>query len=115
MTPSVFTDFERSTTVNAFSKVFMKQIGDAISSGKVSQAWKRDDGSNRGSCFTTDYSKIMNNQYDDEKDLLAIDAKDYSAERSMIQPLLISLIWGMSYVMLGHHFVFITIWKVVSI
>ena len=28
--------------------------------------------------------------------LLAIDAKDYFAERSMIQPLLISLIWGMS-------------------
>eukprot|EP00956_Cyclotella_meneghiniana_P016517 scaffold26080_cov43-Cyclotella_meneghiniana.AAC.6 len=97
-TSSVFTDYERGTTVDAFSKIFMKQMGDAISSGKVSKAWNsHDDNSNGMSWLTTDYSKIIIDSDNEKKEkLLEINAKDYTAERTMIQPHLTPFIWGMS-------------------
>lgn len=89
-TTSVFTDVERSETLNAFSKIFMETMGNAISSGKLSKAWQNDGGSGGGSWLTTDYSKI--GVYDEQ----AVDAKDYAAERRMIQPHLTPFVWGIT-------------------
>ena len=85
---SVFTDVERSQALDSFSKIFIERIGDAISSGKLSKAWKR--GQTWGSWMTTDYSKFGSN---DEQ---AVDAKDYMAERNMIQPHLTPFVWGIT-------------------
>jgi hypothetical protein len=89
-TPSVFTDAERSKTLDSFSKIFMQQIGDAISSGKLSRAWYG--GNIGGSWLTTDYSKI-GTWFDD---LQNVDSKDYVAERKMIQPHLTPFVWGVT-------------------
>ena len=65
--------------------------------------------------LTTDYSKIMNNQYDDdEKDLLAIDANQGLHCRTKHDPTSFDSLY-LGNVVLGHHFVFVTIWKVVPI
>jgi hypothetical protein len=53
--PPIFSDLERSQTVDRFSNLFMKHMGDAMSSNKLSQAWQGnsgDNGSNSGKKIT---------------------------------------------------------------
>eukprot|EP00804_Cyclotella_cryptica_P016166 CCRYP_005669-RA/>CCRYP_005669-RA protein AED:0.28 eAED:0.28 QI:35/1/1/1/0/0/2/161/332 len=91
MNQSVFTDVERSQALDKFSKIFMNKIGDAISSGKLSRAWRSGD-SGGGSWLTTDYSKI--GSFPDEIQL--VDSKDYVAERNIIRPHLTPFVWGVT-------------------
>ncbi|KAL3793698.1 hypothetical protein ACHAWO_000508 [Cyclotella atomus] len=96
LTPSVFTDTERTHVLDRFTKIFTAKIGDAISSGKLSQAWQRGSGGSRGSWLTTDYSKIYKTSTSNSSDSI-VNARDYEAERDMIQPHLTPFIWGMTF------------------
>ncbi|KAL7528231.1 hypothetical protein ACHAXR_002339 [Thalassiosira sp. AJA248-18] len=104
-TPSVFSDLERSQTVDKFMKIFMERIGNVMSSGKLSQAWQGSNvstvgggggGSSMFSWLLTDYSpeaKTTNRQTQQQK---IINPDDYAAERKMIHPHLTPAIWGSS-------------------
>lgn len=91
ISPSVFTDVERSQTLDTFSKIFFTKIGHAITSGKVSQAWRSGDGGG-GSWLTTDYSQIGNLSDKTQP----VHSKDYVAERNMIRPHLTPFVWGIT-------------------
>jgi hypothetical protein len=99
-TPSAFTDTERSHVLDRFTKIFTNKIGDAISSGKLSQAWQRGGSSNNGgvgSWLTTDYSKIYNSSSTSYSSNSIVNAHEYEAERDLIQPHLTPFIWGMTF------------------
>ena len=70
----------------------MTHMGDAISSGKLSQAWSS--GSTAGSWMTTDYSKMnTSNELLSSSD---VNAQEYEAEWKKMQPHFTPLVWGMS-------------------
>ena len=107
LSPSVFSDLERSQTVDRFANIFMKLMGDVMSSGKLSSAWKNrggsagDESGTEGGMFswlTKDYSKgvLLNDTTDDTTTEESINPDDYAAERNMIQPHLTPFIWGAS-------------------
>ena len=86
--PPIFSDLERSQTVDRFSNLFMKHMGDAMSSNKLSQAWQGNSGDNDSN------SGEKNNTRGDT--MQTINTKDYSSERSLMQPHLTPMIWGSS-------------------
>lgn len=92
-TPSVFSDLERSQTVDRFGNIFMERMGAIMSSGKLSQAWQSSSGGiSMFSWLFTDYSP-------DKMQTQTINPDDYASERKMIQPHLTPMIWGTSCMM----------------
>jgi len=86
---SVFSNLERSQTVDRFVTICTNRLGGAMSSGKLSKAWKNSQGGGFP-WFLTDYSLESNNILQSDH----INSDDYAAERNMIQPHLTPLIWG---------------------
>mmetsp|Transcript_7017 Transcript_7017/g.17421 ORF Transcript_7017/g.17421 Transcript_7017/m.17421 type:complete len:431 (-) Transcript_7017:190-1482(-) len=101
-TPSVFSDLERSQTVDKFVNVFMERMGDAMSSGKLSQAWRRSSigdgggdgvsGSSMFSVLLTDHSPANNDRHQPGR----INPDDYDVERKLMEPHFTPMIWGSS-------------------
>ena len=103
--PSIFSDLERGQTVDRFANVFMETISNAISSQKLSKAWK-DGGGSVFSWLTTDYSpsaaaaNVGNSKDNNQEQVnMNINPKDYAAERNMIEPHLTPMVWGGSCMM----------------
>ena len=71
---SPFTDYERSQTLDRFAKIFMERMGEAMSSGKLIQAWGRGEGDDGDGA--------------------------YSLERDMVKPHITPIVWGSSCVLL---------------
>jgi len=105
-TPSVFSDLERSQTVDRFSTIFMERMGEAMSSGKLSKAWQSGSsgvggiGSSLFSWMFTDHSADyantnanMDEGYSTPK---TINPADYAAEKRMIEPHFTPFVWGSS-------------------
>ena len=100
-TPSIFSDLERTQTFDKFANIFMERMGNVMSSGKLSAAWKdsNDNYGGGGSIFSwllTDYSpegiKNTTNNNNSER----IDPNDYNAERNMMTPHFTPIVWGSS-------------------
>lgn len=95
---SVFSDMERSQTVDRFANILMERMGNVMSSGKLAQAWQSSgdgNGGNSGSIFSlllTDYSPDASQNQESQ----SINSNDYNAERKMIKPHLTPMIWGSS-------------------
>lgn len=87
--PAVFTDLERSTTLDRFAEIFADRLGDALSSGKLAAAWQNPGGSSMFAWLWTDHSPDSK-----ETSRIRLDPADYAAERNMIQPHLAPMIWG---------------------
>lgn len=101
MTPSFFSDLERSQTVDRFANIIMERIGGVMSSGKLSKAWQSSGGggSSTFSWLLTDYSSEANSTNQDQSK--KINPDDYAAERTMIKPHLTPMLWGSSCVVLS--------------
>lgn len=110
-TPSVFSDLERSQTVDRFSTIFMERMEEAMSSGKLSKAWQSSSSGVAGdvvgigsSLFswmftdhTPDHANLNTNQgYYTTK---TINPADYASEKRMIEPHFTPFVWGSSCMM----------------
>ena len=76
---STITNYERSKTFDRFANIFMERMGEVMSSGKLSQAWRRScegggDGAHNGS-------------------------SSYALERDMVKPHITPIVWGSSCVL----------------
>lgn len=102
--PSLFSDLERSQTVDRFANIFMERIGNVMSSGKLSQAWQSSSSSggysSTFSWLLTDYSSDANNT-NSENQSKRINSEDYAAERRLMKPHLTPMLWGSSCVFLS--------------
>ncbi|KAL7465514.1 hypothetical protein ACHAXS_005829 [Conticribra weissflogii] len=90
--PSVFTDLERSETVDRFAGIFVKRMNDALSSEKLAKAWRvsvsgEEDDKGGGSNFGDDSLSAPTEK---------IKPSDYRAERKLIQTHLTPFVWGSS-------------------
>lgn len=100
---SVFSDLERTQTIDRFGHIFMNQMGNVMTSGKLTTAWggsSNNTGNNSSSMFSwlfVDYSpnKATNQE---ESHTTIINPEDYAAERRMITPHLTPFVWGTTYV-----------------
>lgn len=102
---SVFSDLERTQTIDRFGHIFMNQMGNVMTSGKLTTAWgggSSNTSNNSSSMFSwlfVDYSPEATKQ---EKTTTSqttiINPNDYAAERRMITPHLTPFVWGTTYV-----------------
>lgn len=88
--PSVFTDLERSETVDRFANIFVKRMNDALSSGTLAKAWRV------GARGDDEEEKGGGMNFGDAVATEKIRPSDYRAERKMIQAHLTPFIWGSS-------------------
>jgi len=85
---------ERTQTIDRFGHVFMNQMGNVMTSGKLSTAWGGGSNStNSTSMFSwlfIDYSPNATKQ----QETTIVNPEDYAAERRMITPHLTPFVWG---------------------
>jgi hypothetical protein len=97
-TKSVFSDLERTQTIDRFGHIFMNRMGDVMTSGKLSAAWGQEDSPSSSSLFSllyTDYSPNATRQRErSDSAKTKINPKDYAAERRMMKPHLTPFVWG---------------------
>jgi len=100
---SVFSDLERTQTIDRFGHVFMNQMGNVMTSGKLSTAWgggssSSSNSSNNTSMFSwlfIDYSPNATKQRETTTSQATIvNPEEYAAERRMITPHLTPFVWG---------------------
>jgi hypothetical protein len=95
---SVFSNLERTQTIDRFGRVFMNRMGDVMASGKLSAAWGSNSSGNSASLISwlyTDYSpNATNNKQLDTNNFNMLNPEDYAAERRMIKPHLTPFVWG---------------------
>jgi len=101
---SVFSDLERTQTIDRFGHIFMNQMGNVMTSGKLASAWG-DDGSSKSSTNNSlsmfswlfvDYSPdaATKKRETTSQPTTIVNPKDYAAERRMITPHLTPFVWG---------------------
>ncbi|KAL7455290.1 hypothetical protein ACHAWC_006837 [Mediolabrus comicus] len=96
-TKSVFSDLERTQTVDKFGHIFMNRMGDVMTSGKLSAAWGQQDSPSTSliSLLYTDYSPNATRQRErSDSAKTKINPKDYAAERRLMQPHFTPFVWG---------------------
>ena len=106
---SMFSDLERTQTIDRFGHIFMNQMGNVMSSGKLTSAWGsngNDDGRKSQRSSTSMFSWLFvdyspnaikkQQQHDEEREI--VNPNDYAAERRMITPHLTPFVWGTSCV-----------------
>mmetsp|Transcript_40910 Transcript_40910/g.69940 ORF Transcript_40910/g.69940 Transcript_40910/m.69940 type:complete len:620 (-) Transcript_40910:116-1975(-) len=106
-TPLVFSDMERSRTLDRFSTIFMERMGNAMSNGKLSQAWQSQGSGDDGifSWLLKDYSPQANSNSQSTSlsnkpnNNTVIHPEEYAAEKKRITPHLTPMIWGTSCMM----------------
>eukprot|EP00573_Skeletonema_grethae_P000477 CAMPEP_0201687682 /NCGR_PEP_ID=MMETSP0578-20130828/1633_1 /ASSEMBLY_ACC=CAM_ASM_000663 /TAXON_ID=267565 /ORGANISM="Skeletonema grethea, Strain CCMP 1804" /LENGTH=435 /DNA_ID=CAMNT_0048171853 /DNA_START=108 /DNA_END=1415 /DNA_ORIENTATION=- len=104
---SVFSDLERTQTIDRFGHIFMNQMGNVMTSGKLTSAWgggSNTSNSSSSSMFSwlfVDYSPKATKQGEtttSSSQTAIINPNDYAAERRMITPHLTPFVWGTTYV-----------------
>ena len=96
---SVFSDLERTQTIDRFGDIFMNRMGNVMTSGKLSTAWSSSISSNSNitsvfSWLYVDYSPNAAKTKHRETVQTIINPQDYAEERHMMTPHLSPFVWG---------------------
>ncbi|KAL7429246.1 hypothetical protein ACHAXM_001606 [Skeletonema potamos] len=100
-TPSVFSNLERTQTIDRFGHIFMNRMGHIMTTDKLSTAWGDGGGSNGMFSWLlfTDHSPNATKQREEMEqntttNTVAANPKDYAAERRLITPHVTPFVWG---------------------